>query len=201
MRSRRRDLRSLVGDELPPEELKRLERVHKLLLAAGARPRDAATPVPPLAHRSSRRLAGLAAFAALVGALFGGGFLIGSHQQTQQAGIPVRLHSAVAGLHASAQIWVAPADAAGNRTLLVRAQGLRPLPRDGHFELFLTRAGRPTLSCGRFLAGKAFTSVRLNAPYSLRGFDGWAVTAQPPGAAEPGPIILRGPMPQTLVKS
>jgi len=60
-------------------------------------------------------------------------------------------------------------------------QGLPKLPRGGYYELWLTRHGRLAAGCGTFNVQGGRTTVSLNAPYKLKGFDGWVVTRHLPG--------------------
>ena len=62
--------------------------------------------------------------------------------------------------------------------------------RAAYYELWLTKNGKPTLPCGTFRVHGKTTTVRFTVPYSLKGVDGWVVTAHQPGEAEPGKVVL-----------
>ena len=185
------DLRDLVGDDVPPEELERLERAHRLLVAAGPPPELppslAEPPIPPVdvPRRSwlpqRHRGAALAAAAAVLAASFGAGYLLGGRDDFEEAYAVTMRRTAAAPPGASASLRVGERDAAGNRPIVMQVRGLRELPRGGWYELYLTRAGKRAASCGTFRVTAETTEVRLNAPYRLRSFDGWVVSAHLPG--------------------
>jgi hypothetical protein len=62
--------------------------------------------------------------------------------------------------------------------------------RTSYYELWLSRGGKPVVPCGSFRVHGKTTNVRFSVPYTLRGFDGWVVTAQPADASAPGPVVL-----------
>ena len=172
-----KDLRELIGDDVDPTELERLERVHALLGSVGPPPELppelAATPEPPKAQilpypRRYRFTAAAAAAVAAV-ALFGVGYLIGARPDAT-----VERTIAMSGAGgASAELDVFEQDEAGNWPMELRVGGLTA----GSYELWLTRDGKLAEPCGRFaVAGpEPETAVPLNAPYKLRQFDGWVV--------------------------
>jgi hypothetical protein len=187
-----RDLRELVGDDVPEEELARLRRAHDLLVAAGPPPelppelaappaqerRREATFLPP------RRLgAGLVLAGALLLAAFGAGYLLGD-RGGGSAFAPVRviaMHGTRAAPSAVASLQLGRRDASGNWPLVMRVTGLQRLPSGGWYELYLARRGKPVATCGTFNVHSGTTLVRLNAPYDLKRFDGWVVTAHVAG--------------------
>jgi hypothetical protein len=182
------DLRDLLGDDVPDDERARLERVHRLLVEAGpppeltpelARPlvpdEDAAAVVPFL----PRRRRGLSlALAATVGVLaFFGGVLWGQSQNTFDGTRTVTMHGVGTGRAALASIEIGDEDAAGNWPMLVHVRGLKPLPKDQYYELFLARKGKPIASCGTFNVRPGDkTDFRITVAYRLKRFDGWVVT-------------------------
>ena len=59
----------------------------------------------------------------------------------------------------------------------VRLRGLEPSrDRQDFYELWLTKDGKLTDSCGRFTIHSGLTTVTLSVPYGLRRYDGWVVT-------------------------
>ena len=177
------DLRDIVGDDVDPAELERLERVHALLERAGPPPElspavaDAPEPpsarIVPFPRRYRYTAVAAAAVAAL--ALFGLGYLVGG------GGGPDPLQTvAMSGAGpASAELDVFAKDAAGNWPMELRVSGLPA----GTYELWLTRGGKLAEPCGAFAVADGETTVPLNAPYKLKSFDGWVVV--PSGAREP----------------
>jgi hypothetical protein len=170
------DLRDIVGDELDPSELARLERVHALLERAGPPPELSPAvehaPEPPSAQvvpfpRRYRYTAAAAAAAAAC-ALFGVGYLAGGAGDAE----PLRTIEMTGANQASAELDLFDVDAAGNWPMELRVRGLEK----GRYELWLTRGKELAEPCGIFAVASGETVVPLNAPYRLRDFDGWVVT-------------------------
>jgi hypothetical protein len=180
-----KDLRELIGDDVDPAEVERLERVHALLGSVDPPPELppelATTPEPPKAQivPFPRRYRFTAAAAAAVAAasLFGLGYLVGGRPDATVERTVVM--SGAAG--ASAELDVFEVDEAGNWPMELRVDGLPA----GSYELWLTRDGELADPCGRFAvsASESGTTVPLNAPYSLREYDGWVVV--PVGGEKP----------------
>jgi hypothetical protein len=198
------DFDELIGAEgLSPEDELRLRRVHDLLVQAGPPPDlspDLERPPvpteeadPPEVAYLLRRRRGLAAVLALAAALavFVGGYAFGHSKAKPQAFSAERtvtMHGA-AGSHGV--IRVAAADSVGNWPMLVEVSGLpEQANRQAYYELWLTHDGKPVAPCGSFRVHGKTTRVHLSVPYSLRGFDGWVVTAQPAETNAPGHVVL-----------
>jgi hypothetical protein len=178
------DLRELVGDDVPADELERLGRVHELLVRAGPPPELpgelAAAPEPEatvamLPKRHWRPLAALAAALAL--AAFGVGWLAASAGDSGGESFPaidfrVPMAGTPAAPNAVASIAVAERDEAGNWPL---AMTIRNLPPNASYELWLTKKGKLAALCGPFRT-EGDSVAYLNAPYRLRQYDGWVVT-------------------------
>lgn len=171
------DVREIVGDDLEPDELARLQQLHGVLQRVGPPPELSPAlgqpPEPPRARvipfPRRYRYAATAAAAMAAIALFGIGYLAGG------AGgeAPVRT-IAMSGKGTSAELDLFDVDEAGNWPMELHVRGLRP----GRYELWLTRGGELAEPCGPFAVGEETeTSVHLNAPYRLRSFDGWVVVA------------------------
>jgi hypothetical protein len=194
------EFRDLVGNDLPPEERARLERVHELLHAAGPPPElpPSLADVPDRAEQAPswlphRRLgAGLALAAAIATIAFLGGYLAGYRHSSFDTNRQVAMTGTSAAPGASGLIKLGESDSAGNWPMLVTVRGLPRLPKRGYYELFLTRKGEPVAPCGSFTVKPGTTSVKFTVPYSFERFDGWVVTRQDPGArGKPGPVILK----------
>lgn len=168
------DVRRIVGDDLEPEELDRLQRLHTLLEKAGPPPELspalARAPKPPAARvipfPRRYRYTAVAAAAVAAASLFGVGYLVGASDDG-----PVRT-VAMSGGGATAQLDLFEKDAAGNWPMELHVHGLP----EGRYELWLTRQGDLAAPCGVFAVDGRDTTVPLNAPYALREFDGWVVT-------------------------
>jgi hypothetical protein len=190
------DFHDLVGADVEPGEEARLRRVHELLVEAGPPPEvppwvaegpnlplDVAYPRPV-----RRRVPMLVAAALAVTAFVLGWFASGSGSSTSgfhRIGNPIEMRGTAAAPSALATIELADADAGGNWPMILHVRGLKPQPTGDYYELWLTRQGKPIASCGTFRVMPGSTDVRLNAPYKLRRFDGWIVTAHTRRGAKP----------------
>ena len=170
------DVREIIGDDVPPDELARLQRLHGLLERVGPPPELSpaltSAPVPPAARiipvPRRYRYTAAAAAAVAAAALFGVGYLVGKSPEEA----PVQT-IAMSGAGATAQLDLFDNDSAGNWPMTLRVSGLAP----GSYELWLTRKGKLADSCGAFVVSAGETEVPLNAPYRLRDYDGWVVVA------------------------
>ena len=174
------EFRDLLGDDLPDEERARLQRVHELLVAAGPPPElpPSLAEAPERASRPPswlprRRLgAGLALAAAIALLAFLGGYAAG-HQSSDNDFDTAR--SVVLGNAGGmrAEVRFGERDANGNRPMLVDVQGL-PRAREGnYYVLFMTRKGKPIVTCGTFnVHDRGQTTVRFTVAYDLERFDG-----------------------------
>lgn len=192
-----------TNDLTPFEEL-RLRRVHDLLLAAGP-----PAELPPGLHEPGapptaqivqfvlprRRLAvALIAAATIAAAAFGGGYVFG-HGKAAPAAFAAKhvidMHATGGSSTALAVLKVAPHDSVGNWPMRMTVQGLPEQPqRADYYELWLTKNGKPSISCGTFRVHGNATTFNLTIPYNLSKFDGWVVTAETPGAPDPGRVVL-----------
>jgi Anti-sigma-K factor rskA len=187
----------LNGEDLSPEERARLERVHELLLEAGPPPEltpalaepDTAEPEMPI-QLPRRRAGALLALAATIALLaFLGGFLAGQKGEGFSTVRSIPMHGTGLAQNASATLDLGKFEQSGNWPLRVVVKGLKPLPQHGYYEMWLTKHGKPVASCGRFAVGSGESTARLNAPYNLRGYDGWVVTRELPNSTA-HPIVL-----------
>ena len=176
------DVREIIGDDVPQDELARLQRLHTLLEQAGPPPElsPGLVSAPPPSEAGvipfprRYRFTAAAAAATAAGVLFGVGYFVGSGPTDR----PERT-IAMAGGGATAELDVFEQDAAGNWPMELRVTGLEP----GRYELWLTRDGELAASCGVFAVAERETTVPLNAPYKLRTYDGWVVVVS--GEDEP----------------
>jgi hypothetical protein len=193
MTTRPPDFDELLGEDLPAEERARLRGVHDLLVAAGPPAElspalEQAPSVVRTVHFLPRRRRGAALLlaAALAATVFGGGFLTGSvtHRSSSKSVTVIPMHGTPGAPNALASISLQDMDKAGNWPMRFTVQGLPKLSRGGYYELYLTRHGRIAAGCGTFNVHGGQTTVTLNAPYELRGFDGWVVTRHVMGHPE-----------------
>jgi hypothetical protein len=196
----------LIGTEgLSREEEATLRRVHELLVAAGPPPDlspDLSLPPVPNAEADPpevafllRRRRGRAVVLALAATLaaFVGGYAFGHTKGKPAAFSSVRavaMHG-VAGTASHGVINIAAKDSVGNWPMLVEVSGLpEQQTQAAYYELWLTHNGKAVVPCGSFRVHGKTTRVRLSVPYSLKNFDGWVVTAQPPASNGLGPVVL-----------
>jgi hypothetical protein len=178
---------------LTPAERKRLERVHALLLEAGA---PASLPsglerAPgqvitfPLWRRRGSIVA--AAAAALAAACFGGGYVVGHSSGTSMKQVVV-LQGAQNSL---ASLRVGATDEVGNTPMELSVTGL-PVREHGYYELFVWRHGKPGYPCTgfRMIGGK--TTVHFTVPYELQPGTKLVVTEIVRGKTDwPGRVVMR----------
>jgi hypothetical protein len=201
------DFDDLIERDVPPEERARLYRTHELIMRAGPpaelSPELEAVPWPDDAlhplfgkrreHKARRPvlLAAALATAIFVGFLLGQA-TTGDESSSVSATKTVKLHGAGPTPDALATLKLGERDAAGNWPMVLHISGL-PRLKTGYYALFLTKNGKPLVSCGTFNVSNA-TSVRLSAAYALERFDknGWVIVEQTPANDfQPNQIVLK----------
>jgi Anti-sigma-K factor rskA len=210
------DFHDLIDtDDLSDDEEERLRRTHDLLLRIGPPPElpagllhppseqheaevaeaeVAETNVVPFQPRGNPRRVrvALVAAAAVAAAAFGGGYLFGHSNAsgTFASAHNVPMHAiAGAGTQAVGLVKVGSIDSDGNWPLEMKVSGLPKQPAGDYYELWLTRHGKPFVSCGTFrIQGKTAT-VRFSVPYKLSRYGGWVVTKVASGD-EPGQTLM-----------
>jgi hypothetical protein len=209
------DFHDLIDtDDLSDDEEERLRRMHDLLLQVGPPPdlpagllrppserHDAdiaetegveSNVVPFRARRNPRRIRiALAAAAAVAAAAFGGGYLFGhSNTGTFASARDVPMHAvAGTGTQAVGLVKVGRIDSDGNWPLEMKVSGLPKQPAGQYYELWLTRHGKPFVSCGTFRIQGNTATVRFSVPYALSHYGGWVVTTVASGD-EPGQTLM-----------
>jgi hypothetical protein len=173
----RPDFDDLLGTDLEPEERRRLERVHELLIAAGPPPEPFAAPFE---LRPARRRGALLALAA---ALAVAAFALGAALVDGAGGRSVDFTETMAGTAAAADatatLVVFDLDAAGNWPMELTVAGLPPAQSGRPFELWLTREGELAALCGGFFTdADGWAEVPMNAPYRFAEFDGWVIVEE-----------------------
>jgi hypothetical protein len=201
MNERTPDFSELVGEDLAPGERDRLEQVHRMMVEAGPLPElPLALQKPPvledryessaafafLPRRGGRILTIAAGFALLCLVI---GYVIGNHRSGFTTDFTVAMKGTAAAPRASGVLKVGQIDSVGNWPLELQVVGLKQLPKGSWYTLYLTKHKRPSEVCGTFRVHAGTTTVRMNAPYNFREFDGWIVTTQTAGG-KPGPPLL-----------
>ena len=174
------DFRDLVGEDLSPEERARLERVHDMLISAGPPPElppelqmvpSERPAVEPIGLPRRRVGAALALAAAIALMAFLGGYIAG-HSGTGESFQSVQKVT-LGNNQSSAVVRFGPMDANGNTTMDVKVKGLRPLPEDDYYVLFMTKGGKPVVACGTFNIRRGGpASLHFTVAYDPAEFDG-----------------------------
>ena len=191
------DIRELVGDDVPEDDLGELRRVDQMLRSVPAPPAQvparltqAVTALTlPAPFWSRRRMAlAVALAAALAAGFFGIGRLTSGPSVDARATVPMRA-TAAAPETAAAVIQVGARDEkSGNRELILEVTGLPKLPADRYYSLWLEKDGEYGAACGSFNVGEGTTTVRWSVSYRLSQYDAWVISEH--GEA-PGPQLLR----------
>jgi hypothetical protein len=178
------DLRDLVGEDLPPDELERLGQVDALLRRVPAPPPEvpqsltqsvAQLPLRPASPFTRRRVAVAVALAAALAAL-----AFGVGRWTADEGFDargtVRMTPAAGAPQASAVIQLGERDeATGNWKLRLVVDGLPKLQGDGYYVLWLAKDGKYAATCGTFKV-RGRTTVDMTASYRLAEYDAWVIS-------------------------
>jgi len=201
MNERTPDFSELVGDDVSAEERARLEGIHQMIVTSGPLPelplalqkapvvedRHDASVAFSFLPRGGGRILTLAAGFALLCLIVG--FVIGNHRGGFQTNFTVAMNGTSAAPNAVGVIKVGNIDSVGNWPLEVQVSGLKPLPKGSWYTLFLTKHKRPIEACGTFRVQSGTTTVRMNAPFDFRGYDGWVVS-RTTRTGKPGPALL-----------
>jgi hypothetical protein len=205
--TRRPDFDDLVGQDVSPEERARLYRAHELLIEAGPPPElspemesvpwpdDALGPLwgrqrKPAGARRALLLAAALATATVVGFLLGQA--TGPSSKTSiDARKTVQLHGTSLARGALATLKLGKRDSEGNWPMVLSVKGLPQLPTGGYYDLYLTKGGKPLVSCATFNVNGE-TVVPLSVAYNLERFDknGWVIVRKTPGHFKPTQIVL-----------
>ena len=197
--SRHPDFQDLVGNELEPGERERLERVHDMLIAAGPPPElpqqlsEPPRPEGKLVELARRRLrTGLVLAAALVITTFAVGYLFGARgEDTSTETFPVT-QQVVLGKSAErfAVVGIGDRDSSGNWPMTVQVEGLDHLPKGDYYTLFMTRNGKPVVTCGTFNVSKdGLTRIRFSVAYDIDRFDGLMLAKYSAEQRESTPLL------------
>jgi Anti-sigma-K factor rskA len=191
------NLDDLIGEDVSPEELARLERVDSLLRAVPAPPPElpasltrSIDTIGLARSRPTRRRLGLAAAFAAVLAAAAFGFGRWTAEDGFDARAVVAMQPTNAAPEAAAVIEIGELDdASGNWRMQLEVSGLPSLPGGRSYHLWLAKDGEYAASCGYFNVGPGTTRVDLTVAYSLQKYDAWVITES--GGPKEGPWLLR----------
>jgi hypothetical protein len=181
----RPDFDELVGADLSADERGDLERVDRLLRAAGPPPAEIPSSLTRAVERigtqrvwTRRRTAlALALAASLAAIFFGLGRWADSESTHYRASIEMSPASSVP--NASALIKLGDREPSGNWKLELQVDGLPRLPGDRYYVLWLAKDGRYAATCGGFNV-QGHTVVDMTASYRLSEYDSWVISEARP---------------------
>jgi hypothetical protein len=188
------------GSGLTPEERRRLEGVHELLVAAGPPPDlPAALREPPApvdadvvsldSRRPRRRTALVVIAAALALGCFGAGYALGDRGGSD--GDVVRVMALEGSGPARASVSLGQGQG-GNWPMELTVTGLpQQTTERGYYELFVWRNGKPGYPCVGFKMQQGTTTVRFTVPYELKDDTELVVTAIDAKTRWPGSVVMR----------
>jgi hypothetical protein len=191
------NLQDLVGEDLSPEELARLERVDSLLRSVPGPPHELPSSLTRSVDiiglersRPTRRRLGLAVAFAAVLAAAAFGFGRWTADEGFDARAVVSMQPTNAAPQAAAVIEIGERDdASGNWRMRLEVSGLPTLPGGRSYHLWLAKDGKYGASCGYFKVSSGTTQVDLTVAYSLKNYDAWVITES--GGPKEGPWLLR----------
>jgi hypothetical protein len=192
------NLHDLVGEDLSPEELARLERVDMLLRSVPAPPPELPASLARSIDtiglegpRPTRRRLGLAvAFAAVIAAA-AFGFGRWTADDGFEASAVVAMQPTDVAPHAAAVIELGgPDESSGNWGLELEVSGLPRLPAGEYYVLWLVKDNEYAGTCGTFNVGEGTTRVEMIVSYRLRDYDAWAISKH----GDDTPMLLRAPI-------
>jgi hypothetical protein len=178
------DIRELIGDDVPADELDALRHADALLRSVPAPPSQvpprltqAVTALTlPTPYWSRRRLTATVALAAALSALiFGvGRWTAGSDVEAR---VTVPFGATRDAPDAAAVIEVGERDeTSGNWELELEVTGLPKLPGNRYYALWLEKDGEYAATCGTFNVGEGTTKVRMTVSYRLSDYDAWVIS-------------------------
>ena len=187
------DLRELVGDDIPPQELERLRRADAALRSVPAPPAEvparltrsiAEVPVEASPWTRRRLLPALALAASFAAGFLAFGLLSSGDDFDERFTVAMEATEDAPG--AEGLIRVGEPDAtSGNWELELEVSGLPKLESGRYYYLWLAKDGEYAATCGSFQVRNETTTVRMNVAYRLRDYDGWVITANQQGERDP----------------
>jgi hypothetical protein len=177
------NLQDLVGEDLSPDELARLERVDSLLRSVPGPPHELPSSLTRSVDiiglersRPTRRRLGLTVAFAAVLAAAAFGFGRWTADEGFDARAVVSMQPTDVAPQAVAVIQIGERDeATGNWKLRLEVDGLPELGGEGYYVLWLAKEGDYAGTCGTFrVSGR--TTVDMTASYQLKDYDAWVIS-------------------------
>jgi hypothetical protein len=179
------DFEELVGADLSSDVRAGMERVDRLLRAAGPPPAEIPGSLTRAVERigrprvwTRRRAAVAVALAASLAAIF---FGLGrwTHLDSTHYRASIEMHPTSSVQNASALIKLGKRDSSGNWQLELQVDGLPRLPDDRYYVLWLAKDGHYEATCGGFNV-QGHTVVEMTASYRLSDYDAWVISESEP---------------------
>lgn len=123
--------------------------------------------------------------------IFFAGYATGRHDDTFQTSWYSPLRGTGAAPLSVGSVQGGPIDPVGNTPLLVTVRGLRILPANERYVLYVLNVKRVASRCGAFSVGKGTTQVKLSYPGLPKEPFGWKIARERRGATGIGKIVAR----------
>jgi hypothetical protein len=169
-----------------PSAPKRSE-AHRAADELAARNKQAA----PSGQLDWRREVVLLALVLLGIAIFFAGYAAGRHDDTFRTSWYAPLRGTSAAPQTIGSVQGGPIEPAGNTPLLVTVRGLRILPANEHYVLYVLDAKRVASRCGAFSVGEGTTQVHLSYPGLQKEPYGWKIARERKNVTGIGKIVAR----------
>jgi len=119
------------------------------------------------------------------------GYATGRHDDTFRTSWYSPLRGTGAATLAVGSVQGGAIDPFGNTPLLVTVRGLRILPTNERYVLYVLDANRVPSRCGAFSVGEGTTQVQLSYPGLPKEPHGWRIARERTGANGIGKIVAR----------
>jgi|GEM_PF-959498 len=138
-----------------------------------------------------RREVALLALVLLGITIFFAGYAAGRHDNTFRTSWYSPLRGTSAAPLTVGSVQGGPIDPVGNTPLLVTVRGLRILPANERYVLYVLDAKRVPSRCGAFSIGEGTTQVKLSYPGLPKEPHGWKIARERRDATGIGKIVAR----------
>ena len=123
--------------------------------------------------------------------IFFAGYAAGRHDNTFRTSWYSPLRGTSAAPLTVGSVQGGPIDPVGNTPLLVTVRGLRILPANERYVLYVLDAKRVPSRCGAFSVGEGTTQVKLSYPGLPKEPHGWKIARERRDATGIGKIVAR----------
>jgi hypothetical protein len=124
-------------------------------------------------------------------AVFFVGYATGRHDSTFRTSWYAPLRGTSVAPQTVGSVQGGPIDPDGNTPLLVTVRGLRILPTDEHYVLYVLNRKHGQSRCGAFSVGAGTTQVKLSYPGLPQEPHGWKIARERSSATDIGKIVAR----------